>query len=137
MNNILRVTICLIGSIAALPCAAEDLGRLFFTPEQRALLDINRAQSTRPANDDALILNGIVQIHGGKRTVWINGVPQQAGGSDTQAPASMSVTIPGQTKPVRVKVGQRVLLERAGSTDKPAPQSPETDAAIANAPEDN
>ncbi len=53
------------------PVFAEEvaLGRLFFTPEQRAQRDVGRI--SLPAVHQ---VNGIVQRDGGVRTVWINGV---------------------------------------------------------------
>jgi len=69
-----------------------------------------------------------VQKHGGKRTAWINGVPQQAGSSDEKAPESMPVTVPGRTKPIKIKVGQRGSIgSSAGSkTPEPIPTKPVT-----------
>jgi hypothetical protein len=99
---------------------AAGLGRLFFTPEQRAQLDYGYAQdSDSNSNNRALMLNGIVQQHGGKRTVWINGVPQPVGSSDDKTPESQSVPLPGKTKSVKLKVGQRVLLDPAANPDTP------------------
>ena len=74
-----------------------------------------------------MILNGIVQKHGGKRTAWINGVPQTAGNSDEKTPESMPVTLPGQSKPTKVKVGQRIQLSPSASTDTAKPDTPAQD----------
>lgn len=93
---------------------SEPLGRLFFTPEQRDQLGSAKFQRDESGNSvESLTVNGIVQKHGGKRTVWINGVPQLAGKSDEQSPASFPLQVPGANKPVRVKVGQRVSVEAA------------------------
>jgi hypothetical protein len=97
--------------IGAQACGAEELGRLFFTPAERAQLDHNKLQNTDPRNNRGLLtVNGIVQKRGGKRTVWINGVPQDAGASDEHSPDSVPVAVPGQQNPVKVKVGQKVLV---------------------------
>lgn len=97
--------------IAATVANAEQLGRLFFTPAQRAELEYGRQQNDNtPDNSRSLTVNGIVQKHGGERTVWINGVPQAAGKSDERAPESLPVAVPGQPQPVKVKVGQKVLI---------------------------
>ena len=93
---------------------AEELGRLFFTPEQRTRLEQGKLQS--PGSGDglrALTVNGIVQKHGGARTAWINGVPQHDGVDDDRAPESMLISTPVQSDPVKVKVGQRVLINPA------------------------
>jgi hypothetical protein len=62
---------------------------------------------------NVISIDGIVQRHGGERTVWINGVPQTAGQSDEQAPESVPVAVPGQSQPVKVKVGQKVIVAPA------------------------
>lgn len=125
--------ICLLIALFTIATSsnAKELGRLFFTPEQRAQLDYSFAREARPDNDDrgGLILNGIVQKHGGKRTAWINGVPQAAGNSDEKTPESMPVTLPGQTKPIKLKVGQRVLLSPSANPDTTKPDTPKQDAA--------
>jgi hypothetical protein len=103
-------------------CAqARELGRLFFTPEQRMQLESGQLRGSAAADgtSSSLVINGIVQKHGGKRTIWVNGVPQTAGYSNEQAPATTTVLVPGKTRPVEVKVGQKLLL------DTPAQASPE------------
>lgn len=101
------------------PASAEKLGRLFFTSEQRARLDHEYAREMRPDSDNrrSLSVTGIVQKHGGERTIWINGVPQPAGKSDERSPESAPVTLPGQKKPIRVKVGQKVFIQPAATEE--------------------
>ena len=110
-RRLLRSTaLILSGLMAAPPTHAEQLGRLFFTPQQRAQFDYNYSRETRQdINEYGLMLNGIVQKHGGKSTAWINGVPQSVAGGDELNPESMPVTLPGQSKPIKLKVGQRAL----------------------------
>ena len=127
MKTILKI--CWVGLMLPVAANAEELGRLFFTPEQRAQLDYSHArESLSDNNDGALTLNGIVQKHGGKRTAWINGVPQQAGSSDEKTPESLSVPVPGQNKSVKLKVGQRVLLNPSVNPDTAKPDTPKQDA---------
>lgn len=125
MNSTLKIVLCALGLTASTLASAEELGRLFYTPEQRAQLDYNYAQGADSTNSNSstLMLNGIVQKHGGKRTVWINGVPQQAGSSDDKTPESQSVQVPGTAGTVKLKVGQRVLL---GPSDNPDTTRPDT-----------
>lgn len=97
-------------SIAPISGAA-GLGRLFFTPEQRAQLESGQQPVMKTPDVPRVIsVSGIVQKHGGERTVWINGVAQIAGPADEGAPESVPVAIPGQSQPARIKVGQKVLL---------------------------
>lgn len=57
---------------------AESLGRLFFTPQQRAALDRQRTLNrsfiaNASADETSLTLNGEVSRSGGRSTRWING----------------------------------------------------------------
>ncbi|HUW25592.1 MAG TPA: hypothetical protein VMW07_03580, partial [Gallionella sp.] len=95
---------------------------------QRAQLDYSYAQGADSDNNNSrvLILNGIVQQHGGKRTVWINGVPQLAGSSNDKTPETQTVQLPGKTSTVKLKVGQRVLLDTPVSPDTTGSDTPDT-----------
>lgn len=109
---------------------AEGLGRLFFTPAERAQLNHHHAVSTpilanantgleNSGDEHSLTLNGVVQKDGGKRTVWINGIAKSVGSGDDNTSSTM-VTLPDQNKMVRLKVGQRVLLPTPANPAKPA-----------------
>ncbi|MDD5181300.1 MAG: hypothetical protein PHT15_08585 [Gallionellaceae bacterium] len=130
-----RRTLVLLLAISLAPAAhAGGLGRLFFTPQQRAQLEHDRAHKPAAGEDSpatVLTVNGIVQRKGGARTVWINGKAQNAGNSDEHAPESMSVAVPGKAQPVRVKVGQRLLLEQ------PAPPKPAARKTVDTGNEDD
>ncbi len=127
MRSTLKIGLIAIGLTIPMFTGAEELGRLFYTPEQRAQLDYNYAQGADSTNNSStLMLNGIVQKHGGKRTVWINGVPQQAGSSDDKTPESQSVQVPGTAGTVKLKVGQRVLLGPSDHPDTVRPDTPDT-----------
>ena len=119
MNTTTTIIVFSIGTLAATLSSAEPLGRLFFTPEQRAQLEHSKLQSSDYGNSGrSLTVNGIVQKHGGKRTAWINGVSQQAGNSDERAPDSLPVNVPGLSKPVKVKVGQKVLINPSSDSEQ-------------------
>jgi hypothetical protein len=127
MRSTLKIGLIAIGLTTSMFTGAEELGRLFFTPEQRAQLDYSYAQGADSTNNSStLMLNGIVQKHGGKRTVWINGVPQQAGNSNDRTPESQSVQVPGTAGTVKLKVGQRVLLGPSDNPDTSKPDTPDT-----------
>ncbi len=100
---------------------ASGLGRLFFTPEQRAQLEYNYARSADDGNETSstLKLNGIVQQHGGARTVWINGSAQNsAHGGD---PAAEEVAVPGKSKSIRIRVGEKLFTNTNKPQDPPVP----------------
>jgi hypothetical protein len=104
---------CLAAPAAA---AAEELDRLFFTPQQRQ--DLDRRRATNRAEEEApqiregpLTLEGHVQRSGGRSTTWINGVPQDDRHASPD-PARLTV-VPNVGEPgVSLKIGQ--IYERTG-----------------------
>jgi hypothetical protein len=87
----LRAAALLIGAnlVAMAPaCEAQELGRLFFTPEQRSALDARRKarMPDRPAAavvaSPTMRLDGYVKRSGGKSTVWVNREALDEGGAD-------------------------------------------------------
>jgi hypothetical protein len=67
---------------------AQEVGRLFFTPEQRAALD-QRRKARVPDKPAAVLtvspttrVDGFVQRSGGRSTVWVNGEPLSEGSAD-------------------------------------------------------
>ena len=104
---------CIVAPAAA--TAAEELGRLFLTPQQRQ--DLDRRRATNRAEEEApqikegpLTLDGQVQRSGGKTTTWINGVPQfdsYSGRDPARLTVAPNVGEPG----VGLKVGE--TLDRA------------------------
>ena len=74
--------------LAATPAFAQEVGRLFFTPEQRAALDARR-KARVPDKPSATVVaspttrvDGFVQRSGGPSTVWVNGEPLPEGSGD-------------------------------------------------------
>ena len=72
----------LAASAVPYPASGQELGRLFFTPEQRQMLDRQRQlnaevhQEIQRPEDPVLTIDGVVTRSSGKKTVWINGIPQ-------------------------------------------------------------
>jgi len=68
------------------PVQAQELGRLFFTPEQRAALDARRKARVPDKPAAAVVvspttrLDGFVRRSSGPSTVWVNGetLPESA-----------------------------------------------------------
>jgi len=110
MRPLISLALMLLCLTAPAMAAAEDLGRLFFTPQQRQ--DLDRRRATNRAEEEApqikegpLTLEGHVQRSGGKTATWINGVPQydSPAGRD---PARVTV-VPNEGEPgVSLKIGQ-------------------------------
>jgi len=100
-------------------CAAETLGRLFFTPAQRHTFDSGKqlpnSPKAAPAGPQTAKLNGVVTRSDGETTVWINGHaigkkdPPIAASASAADPAAARVELPGSRTAVRLKVGQRYL----------------------------
>ena len=85
---ILRTLIVVMVLLPA-PCAfAQDLGRLFFTPEQRAALDARRKARVPDKPAAAVVaspttrVDGFVKRSSGPSTVWVNGEPLPEGSGD-------------------------------------------------------
>jgi hypothetical protein len=78
MSRFLLLVAC---ALAAPALQAQELGRLFFTPEQRASLDARRrARVPDKPNAPTVVspttrLDGYVKRNEGPSTVWVNGDP--------------------------------------------------------------
>lgn len=99
--------------------AANELGRLFFSAEKRALLDRQRSQNVheeRTLQGAIMSLDGVVQRAGGKATVWVNGRAQQENdGSRTGLGVAVQAGVPGRALlspaddlPTKLQVGEAV-----------------------------
>ena len=121
---------CVLAAIAAPAPAAEPLGRIFFTPAQRASLDVARSQRTRttvatektdeevaPA-PEVISYGGMVRRSDGQTTVWINNravnEKEPVGGtpmvSQVRPDGAVSLQVPESGRSVDLKVGQSVEL---------------------------
>jgi|CXWL01.1.fsa_nt_gi hypothetical protein len=112
--------VALAGSMNA---DAQELGRLFFTPDQRAALDARRKArvpdkpAAAPVTESPITrIDGAVQRGGGKSTVWVNGetIPEssQADGARVtpRSPNPGRVSIPAGegTQRYDLRVGESV-----------------------------
>ncbi len=109
MIQAMRLSFALLALLLSAAASAADLGRLFFTPQQRQDLDHRRAaniQETVAATPQSFItVNGQVVRSSGKSTTWINGVPE-ADRYRSRDPARIEVApVEGEAK-VPLKVGQ-------------------------------
>lgn len=122
---------------------ADDLGRLFFSPEERAALEAIRTAATLPPPPlsareishlptvpeaevpppPALTLNGIVTRSHGPATLWLNGSAQDARSPQVPGAAHPRIRIDRNaieialdaTRPAqRMKAGQTLESTRAG-----------------------
>ncbi len=118
--------------MAAGAANAADLGRMFFTPAQRAALDAARKQnvrvdfgdddsekSTTPAAAPAprnVSVNGLIQRSDGNSTVWLNNKPVSSGNaagvniSTRKGDTRVQLSVPDSGRSVDLKVGQTVEI---------------------------
>lgn len=119
-------------AVPGTPASAEpaDMGRLFFTPAQRAAMDearrrpqaaVAESQAQEPPPSGYVTLNGIVRRSDGATTIWLNnkqvrgrksedGVlvgPSRAGA----APGSVTVQVPQTGRVVDIRVGQQLEID--------------------------
>jgi len=87
MRTAALLAVCLVSLLGSAGARAQELGRLFFTPEQRAALDARRKArvpdkpaAAQQAESPITRVNGAVQRSGGRSTVWVNGeaIPEGA-----------------------------------------------------------
>lgn len=99
----------------------EPLGRLFFTPERRAVLERQRLTNVREAeamDGVSMSLDGVVVRSSGKSTVWINGRAQnETDHASSGITARLSQGRPGKAvlsigddSPQSLKVGDAVNI---------------------------
>lgn len=114
----------LCGLLGAGPAwAQQELGRLFFTPEQRAALDARRAarlpdKPAAVAESPTTRVDGYVKRSSGKSTVWVDGEAMPDGlqieglrvqrGND---PTRVTVTVGEDGRRVVLRIGE--TLDRA------------------------
>lgn len=106
-----RALLLLIGTLACASAPAQELGRLFFTPEERIALDARRRArvpdkpaATPSAAAPITRVDGYVRRSAGPSTVWVNGAP-----ADDVSPGSDArVAIPSgdPRRAIRLKPGQ-------------------------------
>lgn len=107
--------------LSSLPAAqAGELGRLFYTPQQRQQLEYAETSSGDGQNEprNYIIVNGVVQKKGGNRTVWINGTAQPAERGNDKNPTVEPVIVPGKSQPIHLKVGQRLQLNAPPASEE-------------------
>jgi hypothetical protein len=129
----ISLTFCcaLAAAATSVPAPAQErLGRLFFTPAQRASLDVARSQRARAALStekpeqeaapvpQTITYSGVLRRSDGKTTVWINNQPvndeESAGAAAivgrVRPDGSVTLQVPQSGRSVILKPGQSVEL---------------------------
>ena len=118
----LFAVIFLLGVATGQVAAQQNLGRLFFTEQQRQDLDRRRQaniQESAVVVESTVTVNGQVSRSSGRSTTWINGVPQESARKPLD-PAR--VTLPGGegAPSVTLKIGQTLDKVRGEIRDPAA-----------------
>jgi hypothetical protein len=115
---VLLAAVAMVGAPHA--AAAEELGRLFFTPQQRQDLDRRRAANVQEAatvvQESTLTLQGQVSRSGGKTTTWVNAMPLHDAYSSSD-PARATIQTGEDGTKVELKVGQTFDRVRGETRD--------------------
>jgi hypothetical protein len=112
-----RLLFAALLGLLPLAAAAQELGRLFFTPQQRSALDERRRARVpdKPAGAAVAMpvtrVDGYVKRSGGPPTVWVNGDPlaetaPEAPRIDTSRTPSVTVTVGESGTRARLKPGE-------------------------------
>lgn len=114
-----RALVLLALTLAAAAAEAQELGRLFFTPEQRAALDARR-RARLPDNPASAAATPVTRVDGfvkrsaGPSTIWINGE-----WTTESAPEAPRITEPAPSVSVSVgESGGRVRLKPGETLDR-------------------
>jgi hypothetical protein len=114
-----RLLATVLLGLLPLIATAQEMGRLFFTPQQRSALD-ERRRARVPDRPAATVLatpvtrvDGYVKRSGGPSTVWVNGDPlaesaPEAPRIDTTRTPSVSITIGESGARTRLKPGEQL-----------------------------
>jgi hypothetical protein len=106
--------------LPAAPAAADELGRLFLTPERRAALERQRQLNIREEEARAvevgatLSVTGVVRRSSGRSTTWINDTPQDERTESgvrveiDRANPGKTTVVTGEEAPAELKVGETI-----------------------------
>ncbi len=114
----IAATVCIAAGLAPLAHGAERLGRLFLTPERRAVLEQQRQfniQEQQTLQGSTMSLDGVVVRSSGKQTVWINRRAQNDNSNDLGVTTRISPADPGNAgieagdgASTSLRVGQKI-----------------------------
>jgi hypothetical protein len=118
-----RALLCLLLLAPATGVLAQELGRLFFTPEQRAALDARRKARVPDTPTVAVVaspttrVDGLVRRSGGPSTVWVNGAPLGEHGPEAPrilpgAAGDPRVSVPAGDGNIRFSLKPGQVLDR-------------------------
>ncbi|BAN34414.1 hypothetical protein SCD_n00567 [Sulfuricella denitrificans skB26] len=98
---------------------SNKIGRLFFSPDERAMLDRLRQKSggsSTLSTTEQITLNGIVQRSSGKNTAWLNQFPQH-GNETPQGITVLKSNGRSSVVPLQLPSGKQVSLKPGQTFD--------------------
>lgn len=110
----MRQLTCLLLLVLAVPLSAEELGRLFYTPAERRMIDMRQApggdkdkgvDAASAAEPEGLKLRGVVRAKNGNTTVWLNESMTTQGKQPPSAADAAPVVLP-DGRSARMRVGE-------------------------------
>jgi hypothetical protein len=117
----MRTVMATVLLAVAFPCPAQELGRLFFTPDQREALDARRKARVPDKPAAAVVaspttrLDGYVKRSDGRSTVFVNGQPLLEG--TPEAPSVDPERRGGRVSVPASEGGARYVLKPGQSVD--------------------
>lgn len=111
-----RGALFLLAALLSAPCGGQELGRLFFSPAERAALDAQRrtgAVAPQAPSPAPMRINGYLLRAGAHPTLWVNGSAAGSGSRTdevrvtpgTHHPGEVAVHVRDDRSSRRVKVG--------------------------------
>ena len=117
-RHLISALLILATALSLNASAEEKLGRLFLTPQRRAVLEQQRQyniEEQQTPQGATMSLDGVIVRSSGKKTVWINGRAQNDNNSGTGISTNVSAGTPGQAgieagdgANTRLRVGQKI-----------------------------
>ncbi|WP_227816362.1 hypothetical protein [Nitrogeniibacter aestuarii] len=101
---VFSLSVLLVGSSVAAP-----MGRLFFTPEERARIDLGQGSAAPTAKVTTKpTINGFVRRGNGTATVWIDGKARQESAQQLEGIAPRVAAPAGEQEPrIEIRIHRR------------------------------
>lgn len=121
--------------LATPPAMAEALGRIFYSSEERLLLERNALAEThaehtgRPgASTTDIRFNGVMRMRNGRTNAWVNGIALDSRAGKSPASTGLQIELRGERLLVRQNGNRQVL--RAGESSRHAAPSAQLRSAV-------
>lgn len=145
----MKLSVVVLALLMTGSASAEQIGRLFYTPEQRVILDSARRQKIKVEEQseeqapEIVTLNGVVKRDDGRTTVWLNSRPvndqQHSSGvlvrSHGAASDPVTLSLPQGGRSINLRVGQNLDVTTGQVIEPYNPRAAEMKQAMQKPPE--